>query len=398
MIDGRLNQEFKQREAGTFRQLRAAGSDTLLLYANGHSLGTATRSHGYARYLTGWNSANQPAAIIMQQSRRPVVYVPNIFMKFLADEYYDNLDVRFVPPTCFGTTVGQHINDLVGKGGKVGYIGRNESTFAFERQLTGECTSVEFFDFERSVDALRTIKSEYEICQHRAAAELCDRLFALAFAEARSGKAAFQIQADLQREALYSGADFCTTWITAGPVADYSRFLPVECRRIPQDNDQYVVGIMLLYQGHWGHAIRMGNLGAPNRAQSDAFDTVTAIHDAMFAHIRAGAPIRDLQEVAEDVLTTRAPAGHKIFKFRFAHPLGHSYADPLPDGIQPFPQQYEQGPVYTGDFRLKPGMLLEIHPNFFAHDYAGAAIGDMVLVTDDGLEPLTAYPRQLLLL
>ena len=45
---------------------------------------------------------------------------------------------------------------------------------------------------------------------------------------------------------------------------------------------------------------------------------------------------------------------------------------------------------------LKPGMLMEIHPNVFVPGVAGAMIGDMVAVTDTSCEILTDYPRDLI--
>jgi Xaa-Pro aminopeptidase len=40
-------------------------------------------------------------------------------------------------------------------------------------------------------------------------------------------------------------------------------------------------------------------------------------------------------------------------------------------------------------------MLFEVHPNLFVEGYAGASIGDMVLVTEQGPELLTQHPRDL---
>ena len=42
-------------------------------------------------------------------------------------------------------------------------------------------------------------------------------------------------------------------------------------------------------------------------------------------------------------------------------------------------------------------MMFEIHPNLFIEDFAGASIGDMVLVTENSAETLTKYLRGLLL-
>ena len=47
--------------------------------------------------------------------------------------------------------------------------------------------------------------------------------------------------------------------------------------------------------------------------------------------------------------------------------------------------------------QIEPGMLLELHPNVFLPNEAAGAIGDMVLVTEDGYEILNAFPRELII-
>ena len=76
--------------------------------------------------------------------------------------------------------------------------------------------------------------------------------------------------------------------------------------------------------------------------------------------------------------------------------MGHSYEDPI--GTAEFPQPYDKNATLPSEPRLaEPGMLFEFHPNVFIENYAGASIGDMVLLTDSGPELLTRYARELLL-
>ncbi len=45
---------------------------------------------------------------------------------------------------------------------------------------------------------------------------------------------------------------------------------------------------------------------------------------------------------------------------------------------------------------MEPGMLFEFHPNLFVSGLAGAAIGDMVLISADGPRLLSRYTRELI--
>jgi len=50
----------------------------------------------------------------------------------------------------------------------------------------------------------------------------------------------------------------------------------------------------------------------------------------------------------------------------------------------------------TKRIELKPGMLMELHPNLYVPNVAAGMIGDMVAITDTGYEILTEYPRDLI--
>jgi Xaa-Pro aminopeptidase len=91
----------------------------------------------------------------------------------------------------------------------------------------------------------------------------------------------------------------------------------------------------------------------------------------------------------------RDPQLGSHFQFRGGHALGYSYEDPI--GSAEFPQPYDPSAKTPIEPRIvEPGMLFEIHPNLFIEGVAGASIGDMVLVTEQGPEFLTKHPRILL--
>ena len=44
---------------------------------------------------------------------------------------------------------------------------------------------------------------------------------------------------------------------------------------------------------------------------------------------------------------------------------------------------------------MKPGMVFSVEPGIYVPDFAGFRHSDTILVTDDGMEILTYYPRDL---
>jgi Xaa-Pro dipeptidase len=150
---------------------------------------------------------------------------------------------------------------------------------------------------------------------------------------------------------------------------------------------------MLILHGHWGHAIRTGSLGAPSAAAKNVFKMFEDMHIGMLEHLNPGADLRDVGEAG--IAKGLDIEGH--FQFRGGHALGLSYEDPI--GSAEFPQPYDPtAKIPTEPHIVKLGMLFEIHPNLFIEGVAGASIGDMALVTEDGPELLTKYPRSLLAL
>ena len=77
--------------------------------------------------------------------------------------------------------------------------------------------------------------------------------------------------------------------------------------------------------------------------------------------------------------------------------MGFSYEDPLVTGAFFHPWEFKNRPAPGANrIEIKPGMLMELHPNLFVPNVAGAMIGDMVAVTETGYEILTEYPRDLI--
>ena len=178
--------------------------------------------------------------------------------------------------------------------------------------------------------------------------------------------------------------------------------------------DQVLVGIYLLYHGHWAHALRMGTYGAPSPAQQRAFDIVLEMENAGMEALRPGANLYDVHRAFERGYCSRFTEQDdaSMFRFRAAHGLGHSYEDPIVG--MPFPQPYQDNSCSVDGFvefgcqrhspvnnpsadkflEVKPGMLFEFHPNFFQKGVAGAATGDMIYVGEKGTEIMTSFPRE----
>jgi len=387
---------FSQRLSDVERNLSSQGLAGLVVYATGSALGPSSRTHGYMRYLCDWDSHHAPSILVLRFGQPPVLLVPNIFMVFLAKQHHWIEDVRFVKIVDFADALNRLLHDGKIGASSVGLIGRNEMPAPVWEAVVKLLPDVQWRDATRAVDQARIIKDPQQLVMHQRAAEICDAMFGTLAQEITAPKPAFQLQADMEHTARDAGCEYCMTWLTAQPKADYSRFFKEECARVPQPGDQVIAGIYIIYEGHWGHAIRCGTLGPPNADQRRVYDVALEMEKAMLDQLRPGEDLNEIQNAAEQMLLKHYPdaKAQHIFRFRHGHALGLSYEDPVTSAA--FPQLYDAVPAAREPIEIKAGMLFEFHPNLFVPEVAGAVIGDMVVVTQTGSRILTQYPRELI--
>lgn len=371
------------------------GFDALVLYAQGSSVGSASKSHGYMSFLSDWDGYNTASVLVLVPGREPTLIVTNIFLKDMTERAWWLDDVRFAPPSGLAAAVAGVLAERCGACRTIAYLGRAETPVTFWEALRAATGAAEYADYEARVDPLRVIKDPVQYTMHYRGAEICDAMFQELHREIRRRKPVYQLQNAMIKLARDNGAEHALIWLTAGPVAEYCHFRREETQRVPQRGDQVLAGIYLLYHGHWAHALRMGTYGPPTPAQQHAFDIVLDMENAGLEALRPGGNLYDVHRAFERVYRkyfSEADDGG-IFRFRAAHGLGHSYEDPIISA--PFPQPYAP---YTADadafLEIRSGMLFEFHPNFFQKGVAGGALGDMIYVGAHGNEIMTSHPRQ----
>ena len=113
----------------------------------------------------------------------------------------------------------------------------------------------------------------------------------------------------------------------------------------------------------------------------DVYETVLRAQEAALALV---APGQDCQEVHETARAVIADAGYGEF---FNHGTGHGV------GID-----MHEEPRFRNGFggTLEPGNVVTVEPGVYLPGRFGVRIEDLVLVTDDGHEVLTQFPKSLL--
>jgi Xaa-Pro aminopeptidase len=122
-------------------------------------------------------------------------------------------------------------------------------------------------------------------------------------------------------------------------------------------------------------------VGSVTDAQARAYETTLAAQQAALAALRPGALAEDVHQAAEDVYRS---AGYGA-AYRTGRAFGYSFL--------------EEPQLKNGDTtRIAPGMCFAVDGGITVAGEFGARVGDSVVVTEDGFEYLTDFPRELTVL
>ena len=147
-----------------------------------------------------------------------------------------------------------------------------------------------------------------------------------------------------------------------------------------REGDVLVTGAGAPVWGYLSELERTMVIGDPSPEQERMFGHMKALQDTAFDAIRLGALCSDVDRAVRSYF-----AQHDLFG-NWRHHTGHAI------GLR-----YHEGPFLdSGDHtEIRPGMVFTVEPGLYAPDLGGFRHSDTVLVTNDGIEILTYYPRDL---
>jgi Xaa-Pro aminopeptidase len=147
-----------------------------------------------------------------------------------------------------------------------------------------------------------------------------------------------------------------------------------------QAGDVLVTGASAPVWGYLSELERTMVIGEPSSEQQELFDHMVALQDTAFESIKPGARCSDVDRAVRAYYDE-----HGLWDY-WKHHVGHCI------GLR-----YHEGPFLDigDDTEIKPGMVFTVEPGLYAEGVGGFRHSDTVAVTDDGIEFLTYYPRDL---
>ncbi|GAB3574349.1 Xaa-Pro peptidase family protein [Amycolatopsis endophytica] len=349
-----------------------AGTDALLI-APGSDL----------RYLIGeaGGSFERLTTLVVPAEGTPALVVPKLEAPGYAAVPTGELGVEVVT-WVDGEDPYRMVADRLGKPGRVavsdGLIALHVLAFraalgAAEQTLAGPV-----------IRELRMRKDAAEIDALRTAGAAIDRVHARVAEWLRPGRTEAEVGADIAAAIVEEGhlhADFVIVGSGpngASPHHDVSG-------RVIERGDVVVVDIGgPVPEGYNSDSTRTYAVGEPR--DGDVAETYAVLQRAQRASVESVRPGVTAESVDAAARKIIADAGYGQF---FIHRTGHGI------GLDVHEEPYI---VEGNDLVLEPGMAFSVEPGIYQPGRWGARIEDIVVVTEDGVEPLNRRPHELVVL
>ena len=241
-------------------------------------------------------------------------------------------------------------------------------------------SSAELVDVDNAILAQRIIKSEEEIKLLRAAARLADYGVEAGISALREGVTEMEVLAKIEYELKREGIREMSfsTMVLFGEKAGDPHGNPGD--RKLKKGDAVLFDLGVVRNGYCSDITRTVFFDHVKEKDQLVYETVLEAQEASLQECKPGGTIAQLDKSARQLIAERG------FGDYFPHRIGHG----LGIEVHEFPSLNDQN-----ETPLKEGMTITIEPGIYIPNELGVRIEDDVLITVDGYETLTIYPKAL---
>ena len=234
---------------------------------------------------------------------------------------------------------------------------------------------------DQVVEDLRAVKDADEIALIRRGGELCDAIYAWLAEQGLAGREEREVAWAIEQRARDLGAEGASfpPVVASGANGALPHAVPgaLEIDR----STLVVLDLGALVDGYCSDCTRTFATGPSDAQMMDVYEAVLAAQEAALQLVGPGASCPEVHETARRVI---GEAGYGEY---FNHGTGHGVGIAI-----------HEEPRFRSGFggTLEPGNVVTVEPGVYLPGRFGVRIEDLVLVTDDGHEVLTQFPKSLL--
>jgi Xaa-Pro dipeptidase len=250
------------------------------------------------------------------------------------------------------------------------------------RALESAAPRTQFVSLEEELPGLRVLKDRAEIAAIQAAIEITERALHQLIAQPLLGLSERQVAARLEQEMRAAGADGPAFIMVVGGVNTANPHAEPSARRLER-GDFVTIDCGVTKDGYHSDITRTFVIAEPTPLQTTIYETVRRANEAGRRACGPGVSAQAVDRAARAVIRE---AGHgEQFVHRTGHGLGMEVHEP------PY--------IVEGNEQLlQDGMVFTVEPGIYVPGLGGVRIEDNVVVTDDGAQSLTSFPRELLVI
>ena len=223
------------------------------------------------------------------------------------------------------------------------------------------------------VEAMRLIKDEQEIELIRRSVRMNEQVFTLVYNTIEPGMSEREIALAIELTMHELGAEKPSFETIVAFGANAARPHAVPTDRVLAAGDLVLIDMGLVLDGYCSDMTRTFVAGRPDGTYLERLRIVRRAQQAGVAAIRAGVTCRQVDRAARAVIEE---AGYGKF---FGHALGHGVGLAVHEG---------PGLSSRSRKKLRPGMVVTVEPGIYLPDWGGIRLENMVVVREDGAEPL----------
>ncbi len=277
------------------------------------------------------------------------------------------------------TALGSNCRNIAFEGSALSY----QEWYTLHKRLQNHAPGITLCDCGELANTPRLIKDEYEIACLRECARIEDSAIESILPIMRPGISEKEITWRLEtamRQLGGEGVAFSTI-VASGENSAKPHAIPSD--RLLQPGDFVTIDFGCRYHGYRGDCTRTFAIGEPSKEQRAAYQLVLDAQMTALSSVRPGMTTGEADSIARNII---AAAGMGEY---FSHSLGHGV------GLE-----IHEAPAVRqkGEHILTPGNIITIEPGVYLPGNFGLRIEDSCLVTDCGLEPLTHFTKELLIL
>jgi Xaa-Pro dipeptidase len=251
----------------------------------------------------------------------------------------------------------------------------------FERGLLlSGLTRTKFEPAERFLDNLRMVKDPEDVEAMRQACRIAEESLERVMKRFRVGMTEKEIANELKIEMLRLGTEELPKEpvVSSGPRTAFPHTKTSD--RPVNKGEALMIDTGARHHGYCSDITRTFFVGPPPDKFVEIYTLELTVSRRVLEVIRAGVTLSHLDETAHRIVDD---AGYGQY---FPHRVGHGL------GIE----GHEAPSVVTGNAMVTtPGLTFTVEPGIYIPNLGGARVEENVVVTQDGVDLLTAYPREL---